>query len=68
MFAKLKGSSTGQYNIPTGQPCPLDGNPIGQYYDIKRQIGSAGPELAWKVLEAVRKSDDKVSQLLCEKS
>lgn len=59
MFAKLK-SSSGQYNSPTGQAYQLDGNPIGQYYDIKRPIGSAGPELAWKVYDAIRKTDDKV--------
>ncbi|XP_067126202.1 SCY1-like protein 2 isoform X1 [Centruroides vittatus] len=49
MFSKLKPST----------PTPLESNPIAQYYDVGRQIASAGPELVWKIYEAVRKSDRK---------
>ncbi|XP_067120668.1 SCY1-like protein 2 isoform X3 [Centruroides vittatus] len=49
MFSKFKPSP----------PTPLEANPITQYYEIGRQIASAGPELVWKVYEAVRKSDKR---------
>ncbi|PRD29551.1 UNVERIFIED_CONTAM: hypothetical protein NCL1_29043 [Trichonephila clavipes] len=52
MFAKFK----------PGQPSET--NPITQYYEIGRQIGSAGPELVWKIYEAVRKSDKRRQQTL----
>ena len=57
MFSKLKGS-TGQ---SASYLSPLEMNPIAQYFDIGKQVASAGPELAWKVFEAVRKSDKKVA-------
>jgi SCY1-like protein 2 len=57
MFSKLKGSGP-----PGGPFTPLDSNPIAQYFEIGRQVASAGPELAWKIFEATRKSDKKVSQ------
>ncbi|XP_025110543.1 SCY1-like protein 2 isoform X2 [Pomacea canaliculata] len=45
-----------------------DVNPITNYFDLGRQTGSAGPELAWKIFEAVRKEDKKeVSVFLFEK-
>ncbi|CAL1266831.1 unnamed protein product [Larinioides sclopetarius] len=53
MFAKFK----------PGQPS--DNNPITQYYEIGRQIGSAGPELVWKIYEAVRKSDKREAAVFC---
>jgi SCY1-like protein 2 len=56
MFSKLKGSGP-----PGGSFTPLDSNPIAQYFEIGRQVASAGPELAWKIFEATRKSDKKVS-------
>ncbi|RWS09814.1 SCY1-like protein 2, partial [Dinothrombium tinctorium] len=37
----------------------IDMNPISQYYEVGNIIGSAGPELAWKIFEAVRKADKK---------
>ncbi|XP_022244432.1 SCY1-like protein 2 [Limulus polyphemus] len=49
MFSKFK---------PLG-PTLTDANPITQYYDLGMQVGSAGPELAWKIYEAVRKSDKR---------
>lgn len=60
MFSKLKSSGS-PLNQGVTQPSPLESNPISQFYEIKRQIGSAGPELAWKVFEATQRSDDKVS-------
>ena len=36
-------------------------NPINSYFELGRQTGSAGPEMVWKVYEAVRKEDKKVS-------
>ncbi|RWS30665.1 SCY1-like protein 2 [Leptotrombidium deliense] len=57
MFAKLK---VNQSTANTGAvPQPFESNPITDYFEIGKQIGSAGPELAWKVYEAVRRSDDK---------
>ncbi|XP_035205202.1 SCY1-like protein 2 [Stegodyphus dumicola] len=53
MFSKFK----------PGQPS--DTNPITQYYEIGRQIGSAGPELVWKIYEAVRKSDKREAAVFC---
>lgn len=57
MFSKLKGSGP-----QGGSFTPLDSNPIAQYFEIGRQVASAGPELAWKIFEATRKSDKKVSK------
>ncbi|KAL8598483.1 hypothetical protein ACOMHN_051271 [Nucella lapillus] len=34
-------------------------NPINNHFDIGRQTGSAGPEMVWKIFEAVRKEDKK---------
>lgn len=54
MFSKFKSSS--------GTPqSPLENNPIGQYFEIGRQVASAGPELVWRIHDAYRKSDGKVS-------
>ncbi|GIY79352.1 uncharacterized protein CEXT_391911 [Caerostris extrusa] len=53
MFAKLKT------NPQTAQ----ESNPITQYFDIGKQVASAGPELVWKIHEAVRKSDKRVRTL-----
>ncbi|GIY74645.1 uncharacterized protein CDAR_532701 [Caerostris darwini] len=50
MFAKLKT------NPQTAQ----ESNPITQYFDIGKQVASAGPELVWKIHEAVRKSDKRI--------
>ena len=37
-----------------------DINPIMRDFEIGRQIGSAGPEMVWKIFEAVRQDDKKV--------
>ncbi|CAL1271740.1 unnamed protein product [Larinioides sclopetarius] len=50
MFAKLK----------TNPQTPQESNPITQYFEIGKQVASAGPELVWKIHEAVRKSDKRV--------
>ena len=38
-------------------------NPINGHFELGRQTGSAGPEMVWKIYEAVRKEDKKVSWL-----
>jgi SCY1-like protein 2 len=60
MFSKLKGSTGVSGNYPT----PLDLNPIAQYFEIGKQVASAGPELAWKIFDAQRKSDKKVCAIV----
>ncbi|UYV62538.1 hypothetical protein LAZ67_2000978 [Cordylochernes scorpioides] len=49
MFAKFKPSP----------PTTLEANPITQYYDLGRPVASAGPELVWKIYDAVRKTDKR---------
>ena len=53
MFSKFKSSG--------GTQSPLETNPIGQFFEIGKQIASAGPELIWRIHDAYRKSDGKVS-------
>jgi SCY1-like protein 2 len=55
MFSKFKHGATGQ--------SPLDTNPIVQYFEIGKQTATAGPELVWRIHDAYRKSDGKVSTL-----
>ncbi|XP_023311083.1 SCY1-like protein 2 [Anoplophora glabripennis] len=51
MFSKFKSSG--------GAQSPLETNPIGQFFEIGKQIASAGPELVWRIHDAYRKSDGK---------
>ncbi|XP_076089484.1 SCY1-like protein 2 isoform X3 [Mytilus galloprovincialis] len=45
-----------------------DTNPITRYFQIGRQVGSCGPEMIWKIYEAIRISDQKeASVFLFEK-
>ena len=40
----------------------LDGiNPILKHFTIVKQVASAGPEMVWKIYEARRIKDEKVS-------
>lgn len=39
---------------------PIDTNPISEIFEVGKQVASAGPELAWKIYDAVRKCDEKV--------
>ncbi|CAG9821532.1 unnamed protein product [Phaedon cochleariae] len=39
MFSKFKSSSQAHH------PCPLETNPIGQFFEMGKQVASAGPEL-----------------------
>lgn len=39
----------------------LDHNPIVQFFDIGKQTASAGPEQIWRIHDAYRKSDGKVT-------
>ena len=36
-------------------------NPISKYFQFGRQTGSAGPEMVWKVYDAKRLTDGRVS-------
>ncbi|XP_071054060.1 SCY1-like protein 2 isoform X2 [Onthophagus taurus] len=51
MFSKFKSSAPAQ--------TPIETNPIGQFFEIGKQIASAGPELVWRIHDAYRKSDGK---------
>lgn len=63
MIAELvnPGGGGGLPKFKQGPPSPLELNPISQHYEIGRLVGSAGPELVWKIYDAKRKSDNKVS-------
>lgn len=56
MFSKFKSGGATQ--------SPLDSNPIGQFFEIGKQVASAGPELVWKIHDAYRKSDGKVKKII----
>ncbi|KAK9876825.1 hypothetical protein WA026_015063 [Henosepilachna vigintioctopunctata] len=51
MFSKFKSGGGAQNSLET--------NPIGQHFEIGKQVASAGPELVWKIHDAYRKSDGK---------
>jgi len=57
MFSKFKASSNS-----TAQHSPLDTNPIVQFFDVGKQTASAGPGLIWRIFDAKRKSDGRVSK------
>lgn len=46
---------------PSISPNLLEGNAITTYFEIGRQTATAGPGYCWKVHDAYRKSDSKVS-------
>lgn len=54
MFSKFKSGPIVPQN-------PIDNNPITQHFEIGKQTASAGPELVWRIFEACKKSDGKVS-------
>ncbi len=54
MFSKFKSGSQTPQN-------PVEANPITQYFEIGKQTACAGPELVWKIHDAYRKTDGKVS-------
>lgn len=58
MFAKFKSTnvaaSTSMQNV-------AEGNPITQYFEIGKPVACAGPELVWRIHDAYRKSDNRVS-------
>jgi hypothetical protein len=54
MFAKFKSGNQPPQN-------PIDANPITQYFEIGKVVACAGPELVWKIHDAYRKGDRKVS-------
>lgn len=37
-------------------------NPITNYYQLGKHVGSAGPEMAWKIYDAIRIVDKQVGQ------
>lgn len=53
MFSKFKSSG--------GSQTPVESNPIGHFFEIGKQTASAGPELIWKIHDAYRKTDGKVT-------
>lgn len=54
IISKLK---SGANNTPP----PLENNPIMQYFEVGKESSTAGPGLVWRVHDAYRKSDGKVS-------
>ena len=54
MFSKFKSGNQTPQN-------PIETNPITQYFEISKSVACAGPELVWKIYDAYRKSDGKVS-------
>lgn len=54
MFSKFKSGTTSSQN-------PIDTNPISQYFEIGKQTASTGPELIWKIHDAYKKTDGRVS-------
>lgn len=57
MFAKFKSGNQPPQN-------PIEANPITQYFEIGKVVACAGPELVWKIHDAYRKSDGKVSHTM----
>nr|CAH8862878.1 unnamed protein product [Trichobilharzia regenti] len=50
-------------------PVEFPTNPITKYFSIERQVASCGPELIWKVYDAIRRQDKKpCSVFIFEKS
>ena len=60
MLAKLKSNANSSTSEHSNLYLSIDSNPVANYYDIGKIIGTAGPELAWKLYEAHSKSDQKV--------
>lgn len=46
---------------PPTPPQPLENNPILQFFEVGPESSTAGPGLIWRVHDAYRKSDGKVS-------
>ncbi|KAG8278355.1 hypothetical protein J6590_021248 [Homalodisca vitripennis] len=62
MFSNLKSRVGGGGGGGAAQNV-LDHNPITQYFEIGKVVASAGPEHVWKIHDAYRKSDGKVTQV-----
>lgn len=60
IISKIKSGVTSSNNNPP----PLESNPIMQYFEVGKASSTAGPELVWRVHDAYRKSDGKVSFLM----
>lgn len=58
MFSKFKSGNQAPQN-------PIEANPITQYFEISKSVACAGPELVWKIYDAYRKTDGKVSFFVC---
>lgn len=58
MFSKFKSGTATPQN-------PIDTNPIIQHFEIGKQTACAGPELVWKIHDAYKKSDGRVSIHSC---
>lgn len=57
MFSKFKSGNQALQN-------PIETNPINQFFEILKPVACAGPELVWKIYDAYRKTDGKVSNWL----
>ncbi|KAJ8737557.1 hypothetical protein PYW08_000152 [Mythimna loreyi] len=55
---KLKA---GPQQPPPPPPQPLQNNPILEFFEVGSESSTAGPGLIWRVHDAYRKSDGKVS-------
>lgn len=47
--------------VSSSTPPPLESNPIMQYFEVGKESSTAGPGLVWRIHDAYRKSDGKVS-------
>ena len=54
MFSRFKAGGCSSQTL-------LEGNAITTYFEVGRQTATAGPGLLWKVHDAYRKSDGKVT-------
>lgn len=57
MFSKFKSGPAPPQN-------PIDTNPIVQHFEVGKQTACAGPELIWKIHDAYKKSDGRVSFII----
>lgn len=56
ILTKIKNVSS-----TSAPPPPIESNPIMEYFEVGKESSTAGPELVWRVHDAYRKSDGKVS-------
>jgi hypothetical protein len=62
LTSEIQRETSSHTSTPHSFKNAIEVNPIHQFFDIGPEVASAGPELAWKIHAARRKSDQKVSQ------